>query len=302
MRQAEWEKLPCEYSDALSSASMIATQLPFSILIGEERAERPTPLHWHDAFEIGYVLEGSGVFIVEGRTFIFQPGQVHVINDTDRHMAYADSYARFFNVHFHPDLLRDASFPELTNAAFLPFTVGSQRISPLLPAEDACTQRIVALLRSIEVEHNTAEPYWPLAAKGLLLQIVTLLLRHFVDPLAPDETTRRRQELLTRLAPALRLIEQRLCEPPSLAELAETVSLSPSRFSALFREVTGSSPVNYRNNRRISLAQRLLATTKAPIAEVAERCGFATVQQFNRLFRQATGTTPGEYRQRAQLF
>lgn len=299
MRQLKWEELPCEYSDALSSASMITTQLPFNILIGEERAERLTPLHWHDAFEIGYVLEGTGIFIVEGKTFNFQPGQVHVINDTDRHMAYAENYARFFNVHFHPDLLRDTSFPALTNAAFMPFTVGSRRISPLLPAEDPCTQRIIALLRAIAAEHDAAAPYWPLAVKGLVLQIVTLLLRHFVDTSTPDATTQRRQELLIRLAPALRLIEQRLSEPPSVAELAAVVSLSPSRFSAVFREVIGSTPVNYRNNRRISLAQRLMVTTKAPIGEIAEKCGFATVQQFNRLFRRATGMTPGEYRQRA---
>ncbi len=299
MRQLKWDELSCEYSDALSNASMIATQLPFNILIGEERAERPSPLHWHDAFEIGYVLEGKGIFIVEGRIFNFCPGQVHVINDTDRHMAYAENYARFFNVHFHPDLLRDASFPALTNAAFMPFTLGSRRISPILPANDPYTERIIALLRAIAVEYDAAAPHWPLAVKGLLLQIVTLLLRHFADAARPDARTQQRQESLFRLAPALRLIEQRLLEPPSVAELAEVVSLSPSRFSTLFREVIGSTPVNYRNHRRISLAQRLIVTTKAPLGEIAEKCGFATVQQFNRLFRRATGMTPGEYRQRA---
>lgn len=189
---------------------MITAQLPFNILIGEERAEKLTPLHWHDAFEIGYVLEGTGLFLIEGRSFPFRPGQVHVINDTDRHMAYADDRARFFNVHFHPDLLRDDSFPALANAALMPFTLGSRRLSPLLPAGNPHTGQIIRLLQSIADEHRAAAPYWPLAVKGLVLQIVTLLLRHFVDPTLPDAATLRRQELLARLAPALRLIEQHL--------------------------------------------------------------------------------------------
>ncbi len=297
MRQLKWEELPCVYADALSSAAMITTQLPFNILIGEERADHLTPLHWHDAFEIGYVLEGTGVFLIEGKQFPFHPGQVHAINDTDRHMAYAEDRARFFNVHFHPDLLRDASFPALTNAALLPFTRGSRRLSPLLPAGNVHTEQIIRLLQAIAEEHSAAAPHWPLAVKGLVLQIVTLLLRHFVDPRIPDAATLRRQELLARLAPALRLIEQRLAEPPSIAELADAVSLSPSRFSALFREAVGSAPVAYRNSRRVVRAQRLLLTTELPAVRVAEQSGFATVQQFNRVFRRATGMTPGEYRQ-----
>jgi len=300
MRQLEWEDLPCEYADALSSASMITAQLPFNILIGEESAEKLTPLHWHDAFEIGYVLEGTGVFLIEGKSFPFRPGQVHVINDTDRHMAYAEDRARFFNVHFHPDLLRDDSFPALANAAFLPFTMGSQRLSPLLPVGDPHTEQIIRLLQSIADEHRTAASYWPLAVKGLILQIVTLLLRHFVDHTIPDAATLRRQELLIRLAPALRLIEERLSDPPTILELAAAVSLSPSRFSTLFREAVGCAPVTYRNQRRIARAQHMLLTGKMPIAQVAEQSGFSTVQQFNRIFRRATGITPGAYRQCAK--
>lgn len=279
---------------------MITAQLPFNILIGEERAEKLTPLHWHDAFEIGYVLEGTGLFLIEGRSFPFRPGQVHVINDTDRHMAYADDRARFFNVHFHPDLLRDDSFPALANAALMPFTLGSRRLSPLLPAGNPHTGQIIRLLQSIADEHRAAAPYWPLAVKGLVLQIVTLLLRHFVDPTLPDAATLRRQELLARLAPALRLIEQHLSDPPTIAELAAAVSLSPSRFSALFREAVGCAPVAYRNRRRIAHAQRMLVTGEMPIAQVAELCGFATVQQFNRVFRRAMGMPPGVYRRRAR--
>lgn len=300
MPNASWRDLPPSYSHWLSSAALIAAQVPFNVGIADLRAEYPLPLHWHDAFEIGYVLDGEGLFVVEDREFPFRTGQVHVINNTQRHMAYAHDHARFFNVHFHPDLLSDLSFPALAQAAYRPFGASRQAFAPLLPADNLHTQEIVDLLHTLADEHRAAAAHWPLAAKGQILQVIALLLRHFVAPDAPDHATFRRRELAMRLAPALRLIEQRLFEPPDRAELARAVALSPSRFNALFRDAMGVSPVVYRNMRRITQAQRLLTGSDAAIATIAEQCGFATVQQFNRVFRQVIGCAPGAYRDKAR--
>ncbi len=294
----DWRRVPYVYENSLSSAAMIGALRPFSIGSPELRADRPLPVHWHDAFEIGYVLEGSGLFVIEDQEYLFQPGQVHVINDTYRHMAYAFDRARFLNVHFHPSLLRDAGFPELESAALRPFSVGRQRFAPLLPVGDPRTEQIISLIRAIGEEHAAGATGWSLVVKGLILQAIGLLLRHFLSDAPADAAQRRRQEALARLAPSLRLLEQRLLNPPALRDLAAEVALSPSHFSALFHEATGSSPVAYRNARRISHAQRLLLESDESIARIAEQCGFVTIQQFNRVFRRQTGATPGSYRTR----
>jgi AraC-like DNA-binding protein len=46
---------------------------------------------------------------------------------------------------------------------------------------------------------------------------------------------------------------------------------------------------------RIETAKRLLLRPELGLIQVAERCGFSTVQ-FTRTFRQVTGMTPGAYR------
>jgi AraC-like DNA-binding protein len=295
--------LPSVFDHALSSATMVASRQPFYIAINESDrlGHHGASTHWHDTFEIGYVLEGRGVFILEDQEFSFCPGQVHVVNAGYRHMAYAFDRARFFNVHFHPSLLQHAGFPMLESAALRPFTMSSQYFEPLLPDDDPRTERIIALLRAIEVEYTAAKTGWPLVVHGLILQAVGALLRHFLTPGLPDGEMRRRQDLLSRVAPALRLLEERLHDPPSLEELASAVALSPSYFGAVFREVMGSSPVAYRNTRRIALARAALSESDESIAAIADRCGFATVQQFNRVFLRVAGCTPSVYRARARL-
>jgi AraC-like DNA-binding protein/mannose-6-phosphate isomerase-like protein (cupin superfamily) len=293
----DWRKLPCMYEDSLSNAVMITSQQPFKININPVYATRPWPMHWHDAFEINYVLKGTGLFVIENQEFSFQPNQVHVINGVSRHMLYAREDGLIFNVHFHPSLLYDASFRALQHVAEQPFSSTMQHFRSVLPNDHPHTAEIIDLLRRIEVEHNCEANGWQLIVKGLVLHIVGLLVRHFLSPELPDHATIARKELLMRLAPALRLIELHIEEPPSLEELASAVTLSQSHFSALFREATGSSPVAYRNARRIALAQQLLVSTDQSIASIADKVGFSTLQQFNLIFHRIVGTTPRVYRQ-----
>ncbi len=296
MLYPDWRKLPCMYEDSLSNAVMIASQQPFRINTNPVYATRPWPMHWHDAFEINYVLKGAGIFVIENQEFSFQPNQVHIINGVCRHMLFAREDSLIFNVHFHPSLLYDTSFHALQYVAEQPFSSTMQHFRPVLPNDHIHTREVIDLLQHIEAEHDQESNGWQLIVKGLILQIVGLLVRHFLAPDLPDQATIERQELLLRLAPALRLIELRLAEPLSLDALANAVMLSPSYFSALFRQATGSSPVAYRNARRIALAQQLLLSSDEPIALIAERVGFYTLQQFNLIFHRIVGCPPRVYR------
>ncbi len=293
-----WRKLPCMYEDSLSSAAMIASMQPFKINVNPVYVERPWPMHWHDAYEINYVLEGKGIFVIENREIPFQTHNVHVINGISRHMLYAEEDSLVFNVHFHPSLLLDISFRTLQDIAERPFSSDAQHFAPTLPTDNRHTEEVINLLKSIETEHSAASEGWPLIVKGLLLQIIGLLGRHFIEEEELDKAAVNRRKILIRLAPALQLIEQHLAQPPSLEEMAKIANLSPSHFSALFRQAIGTSPVNYRNARRIALAQQLLLGSEETISRIAEQAGFATLQQFNLVFRRVVGCTPSAYRNR----
>ena len=298
----EWQKEPAYFETILSYASLRQQDTPFAIGTFSPDADNKAPLHWHDAFEIGYILEGEGITVLEGEELEFKQGQVHVINNEFKHMNYPYATAKVFNVHFLPDLIQDPLYPRLSNVARLPFMPEIYNFRPILPPDDPHTEKIIELLNMIASEHEQQAQHWELMVKGLLLQIVTLLTRHFRLTTPQDEDALHRQRTLNRLSPALSLIEERLSENLSLEELAESVSLSPSYFGTLFKEAVGESPIGYRNIRRVAVAKQLLSETDELVSGIASECGFATVQQFNKVFRDVVEITPSTYRQKYKIY
>jgi len=57
-------------------------------------------------------------------------------------------------------------------------------------------------------------------------------------------------------------------------------------------------PANFVEIARVNRAKALLETSDWPLARVAERSGFGTVDSLHRAFNKKVGATPGEYRQR----
>jgi AraC family transcriptional regulator len=99
-----------------------------------------------------------------------------------------------------------------------------------------------------------------------------------------------------RLKRVLDFIEAKLASDISLDDLAAEACFSSFHFSRLFREATGLAPQRYVHNRRIHLAQEMLAADQSTLAQVALDTGFGSQANFTRAFRKTVGLTPGQYR------
>lgn len=78
--------------------------------------------------------------------------------------------------------------------------------------------------------------------------------------------------------------------------LAETISMSPSRFAARFRETTGQSVMSYVANWRMNVACRLLRETEDGLVEIAQHVGYQDVTSFSRAFKVLVGQSPSKWR------
>ena len=96
---------------------------------------------------------------------------------------------------------------------------------------------------------------------------------------------------------ALLYIEANLTENLNLRMLAETLNVSPSYLSSLFRKETGQTLTEHINQRRIRHAMHLLKTTRLQVQTVAQHCGIMDVQYFSKVFKRIAGTTPKQYRE-----
>jgi transcriptional regulator GlxA family with amidase domain len=93
-------------------------------------------------------------------------------------------------------------------------------------------------------------------------------------------------------------LEQRLKEPYDLPRLAQAFHVSPRTLLRRVKTETGHSPLTLLQRARISLAKKLLSTTRWSIAKVVESVGYADLATFTRLFVREVGETPARYRKR----
>ncbi|WP_080837327.1 helix-turn-helix transcriptional regulator [Cohnella massiliensis] len=81
-------------------------------------------------------------------------------------------------------------------------------------------------------------------------------------------------------------------------ELAELIGRSPNYTSALFKEATGQTPIQFVLHLRIAEARRLLLHSDMTVAEISHYLGFYDPAYFYRTFKRAASVTPSEFRAR----
>lgn len=82
----------------------------------------------------------------------------------------------------------------------------------------------------------------------------------------------------------------------SIAELAGICGLSPGYFTQAFAKTFGSPPHRYVLERRLEYAEKLLAKTEMPVAEVAYLSGFSSQSHLTSMLRLHKRKTPSQYR------
>jgi len=82
----------------------------------------------------------------------------------------------------------------------------------------------------------------------------------------------------------------------SVPALAARACMSVRNFSRRFAQEFGVTPGSYVEAVRVEAAKRLLETTRRGLEDIAEVCGFGTVETMHRSFKRTVRVTPGEYR------
>ncbi|MEU7514342.1 AraC family transcriptional regulator [Streptomyces sp. NPDC042898] len=88
--------------------------------------------------------------------------------------------------------------------------------------------------------------------------------------------------------------------PWTVERLAAEAGLSRAPFARRFAALVGRPPLAYLTWWRMTLAERLLRTTDAPLRTVAEQVGYGTEFAFSAAFKRVHGSAPGGYRRAAR--
>ncbi len=190
-----------------------------------------------------------------------------------------ESPSRHLSLYFHADALADSG-------------IGEEGLSldddPLL---NVCMPGIRTLTDELLGELQ-AGPLWSAEAADslgrlLLIKVARHRARHRAtrNPLTPP--------LLQRLVDH---VQANLSERILVSDLAAAVGLSPNRFAHAYTICAGHSPHQFVMAQRLRRAQALLQNDRAPLADVAAACGFASQQHLTQVMRKRLGVTPARYR------
>ena len=102
-----------------------------------------------------------------------------------------------------------------------------------------------------------------------------------------------RERLFTRF---IELLNRHGTTEHSIPFYANQLCLSPNRLSAVIKEYSGQTVMQWLNRRLVLQARVLLRGGTDPIGDIAFALGFDEQGSFARFFKRETGMTPTEYR------
>jgi AraC-like DNA-binding protein len=228
------------------------------------------PRHTHDDWTVLLVDEGAVTYALERESHGALPGALTILPPGVPH----DGRSAISGRGFRKRVL-------YLDAGWLPDRcVGAAATRPTV--RDGRVLSIVA-----ELHDALDSPGDALAAETAVLSLGDVLRRHF----GPSRTHQPDAPLARRLRT---LLDDRLHEPVTIAEAAQSLGVHPSHLVRAFSEAYGIPPHRYVTGRRVDEARHLIGQGTS-IAQAAVEVGFHDQAHLTRHFRRILGTTPGAF-------
>lgn len=254
----------------------------------EDKLSAYTPPHWHKAVELLLFVKGKVTCNFENSILHAKPGDLYIINSHEVHATRVSRHAVYLCVHILPSQM--CKFvPNFDQLSF------SFAFDPEDQVKAIAYEQLRIHMQEIFRQTEETQVAYKLEQQARLYALTALLVKHFSQPLAMEETTLRRSDM-TRLEPVLEYIQLHHAQELPLEDAANAMGLNKEYFCRLFKKNMGVSYLQYVYQVRTTAFCRELETSDDPIGEIAERHGFRDPKMLNQYFREIYGCTPSEKR------
>ncbi len=160
-------------------------------------------------------------------------------------------------------------------------------------------RRLLAELDRLD-ERPRARALSVLMVQALVVELLVFVTRcSIANRERSSGSFRLRQPVRAEFQDLLAWLHARLGDPPTLAQMAARVRLSPAHFTVAFKREVGQTPLEHLTLLRIEEgARRLADEPREAITEIALDLGFSTSQYFSFVFRRVKGCSPRQWRAR----
>jgi AraC-like DNA-binding protein len=154
-----------------------------------------------------------------------------------------------------------------------------------------------AMLDELILEQRNKNLGYQIMVKTELIQLFVFLSRCYQQMDLPDKIQGTDEQTIHHIR---EFIHRHYKQPLTLEQISHISGMSPSVFSMKFKQHTGQTLIEYRNDIRLNFAKEALLTTDHKILRIAQEVGFDDLSFFNKQFKKKIGLSPGEFRKRKQ--
>ena len=248
--------------------------------ISEDLPRNAYSMHTHNAYELIYFLDGDASHVIEDRKYKLRRGDLVLIRPMSYHFIQIDGRARYERY----DMLFDPQAHGVEGVELIPEGLEVVSLSGNPLAEDIFRRCDLYRQGCTEEEFSKLLPH--------LLSELFCCLRIFGE----SSTTSEGARLSPLISDFLRYVNQNLCAPMDIGQVAAELFVSESYLFRLFKSELHQTPHKYIREKRLMMARKMLAEGERPTV-VCTRCGFSDYTTFYRNYVAFFGCSPKEYRQ-----
>lgn len=230
-------------------------------------------------YQLLYIAAGQGHFFINGQERVVSAGNiiVYLPGQPQEYVYYKDDKTDVFWVHFTgSDVERIIDCYNIR----LPENILYIGTSP----------DYQWLFGQIIQEMQLCRPRFEELISLLLRNIFILISRNLIKANRADNSLENEVEL------AMHYFRENYRSEINVEDYALSRGMSASNFYRVFKQISGSTPLQYILKLRLSNAQNLLENSNLSIAEIASAVGYENPLYFSRLFNKHIGVSPSEYR------
>lgn len=233
------------------------------------------PAHLHTSIEVYILLEGSVSFAVGSKVHSLKSGDIIVAKPNEVHNCIRNEKC----IHDHICM-----WLEPTDEFLFGKILKSQNsyISP----KGECKSRLLSICNEL-MSASTQE-------NKLRLYSTVISLIQLIDEKIDDNSDESKHPIPPMLQKILDDINDNFASILSLGYFTDKYYISQSTLSRLFKRYLNTSPRQYLETKRLSVACSLLKEGLS-VGEVCQRIGLSNSSNFARLFKKKFGITPSNY-------
>ena len=251
--------------------------------------------HFHNQYEIFYLLEGERRFFFDNRSYLVKGGSLILVDENSIHMTTANSEQEIGHdriiLYVERDKMKefDRLFPNLNLVKFFHQHYG------VFPLNERQQREFIDLYTRLQDEFDSKKRNYRAMIETEIIQYFIRFMRENHTP-AIEHTDVSAPSKYHNIYAVADYISEHFDETITLDLLADQFYISKYYLSRTFKEITGYGISEYLNIHRIREAKRLLEETDLSVQQIARKLGYESITYFEKVFKTYMTMSPLKYR------